>query len=317
MTTSNSPAKTPASFAPLTPRFMWQLAAPHTWPAAIVPCFLAACAASVTQESISVVMAFVLLAIAILMQSSVNCFNDYYDYVKGTDSAEDGVAADDAVLVYNNVNPAHVLALAISFLVGAFALGAYVIWIAGWIPLAIGVVGALFVVVYSAGKTPVSYLPIGELVSGFVMGGLIMLASYQALSGTFDLRALVWAVPCIIGIGLIMMTNNTCDIEKDITATRKTLPVLLGREKARKLYHALVYIWIASIVAIVAVSFGNGIAVMPFMLLISYPPTHVLLKNPLVTPSRIAAMGQICNLNIILGGFYGAAMLMSQAALTL
>lgn len=84
---------------------MWQLAAPHTWPAAIVPCFLAACAASVTQGSISIIMVFVLLAISILMQSSVNSFNDYYDFVKGADSADDGLAADDAVLVYNKVNP--------------------------------------------------------------------------------------------------------------------------------------------------------------------------------------------------------------------
>lgn len=114
-----------------------------------------------------------------------------------------------------------------------------------------------------------------------------------------------------------MMTNNTCDIEKDIDAKRKTLPVLLGRVRAVKLYHALVFIWIAAIVAIIAVSFGNGLVLMPFMLLISYQAVNVLLKNPLVTPSRIAAMGQICNLNIILGGFYGAAMLMSQVTLTL
>lgn len=317
MPTSNSATQTTTDFTPLSPRLMWQLAAPHTWPAAIVPCFLAACAASVTQGSISIIMVFVLLAISILMQSSVNSFNDYYDFVKGADSADDGLAADDAVLVYNKVNPRHVLALAVSFLLAAFALGAYVIWVAGFIPLVIGLVGALFVVAYSAGKTPVSYLPLGELISGLVMGGLIMLASYQALTGIFDLRALVWAIPCIIGIGLIMMTNNTCDIEKDIDAKRKTLPVLLGRVRAVKLYHALVFIWIAAIVAIIAVSFGNGLVLMPFMLLISYQAVNVLLKNPLVTPSRIAAMGQICNLNIILGGFYGAAMLMSQVTLTL
>ena len=81
----------------------------------------------------------------------------------------------------------------------AFLLGAYVIWQAGWIPLAIGVVGAVFVVVYSAGKTPVSYLPIGEAVSGGVMGGLIPLACYQALTGDLNWLMLLWAVPEIIG----------------------------------------------------------------------------------------------------------------------
>lgn len=174
-------------------------------------------------------MACVLLAICILMQASVNTFNDYYDFVKGADSADDDVEVSDATLVYNNVNPACALRLGIGFLVAAFLLGAYVIWQAGWIPLAIGVVGAVFVVVYSAGKTPVSYLPIGEAVSGGVMGGLIPLACYQALTGDLNWLMLLWAVPEIIGVGLIMMTNNTCDIEKDIpvgppNAARETRP---------------------------------------------------------------------------------------------
>ena len=207
---------TASAYGRLTPRMAWQLAAPHTWPAAILPVLVAAAAAAVTSFSISATMVCVLLVICVLMQSAVNTFNDYYDYVKGADSADDNVDPTDAVLVYNNVNPRAALALAVGFLAAAFLLGAYVIWIAGWIPLAIGAAGAVVVVLYSAGKTPISYLPIGELVSGFVMGGLIPLACYQALSGTFDLRALLWAVPTILGVGLIMFTNNTCDVEKDV-----------------------------------------------------------------------------------------------------
>ena len=164
---------TASTYGRLTPRMAWQLAAPHTWPAAILPVLVAAAAAAVTSFSISATMVCVLLVICVLMQSAVNTFNDYYDYVKGADSADDNVDPTDAVLVYNNVNPRAALALAVGFLAAAFLLGAYVIWIAGWIPLAIGAAGAVVVVLYSAGKTPISYLPIGELVSGFVMGGLI------------------------------------------------------------------------------------------------------------------------------------------------
>ena len=162
---------TASAYGRLTPRMAWQLAAPHTWPAAILPVLVAAAAAAVTSFSISATMVCVLLVICVLMQSAVNTFNDYYDYVKGADSADDNVDPTDAVLVYNNVNPRAALALAVGFLAAAFLLGAYVIWIAGWIPLAIGAAGAVVVVLYSAGKTPISYLPIGELVSGFVMGG--------------------------------------------------------------------------------------------------------------------------------------------------
>ena len=257
-------------------------------------------------------MACVLLAICILMQASVNTFNDYYDFVKGTDSADDDVEVSDATLVYNNVNPACALRLGIGFLVAAFLLGAYVIWQAGWIPLAIGIVGAVFVVVYSAGKTPVSYLPIGEAVSGGVMGGLIPLACYQALTGDLNWLMLLWAVPEIIGVGLIMMTNNTCDIEKDIPVGRQTLPAKLGREKARSAYHALVVAWLAAIVVLVGVFFTGGLIVVPFMLLAAIPLLKALFANPLNSHSRIGAMAQICSLNIALGAFYTAAILASS-----
>ena len=307
---------TASAYGRLTPRMAWQLAAPHTWPAAILPVLVAAAAAAVTSFSISATMVCVLLVICVLMQSAVNTFNDYYDYVKGADSADDNVDPTDAVLVYNNVNPRAALALAVGFLVAAFLLGAYVIWVAGWIPLAIGTVGAVIVVLYSAGKTPISYLPIGELVSGFVMGGLIPLACYQALTGVFDPLALLWAVPTILGVGLIMFTNNTCDVEKDAESGRRTLSVLLGRDRARTLYHGVVYAWVLAIIVLVAVFFTNGLVVMPFMLLASYPLLKALLGNPLAPQARIGAMAQVCSVNIALGAFYAAAILASAVTLT-
>lgn len=290
-----------------------ELAAPHTWPAAILPVLVATSCAAVTSPAISATMACILLVICILMQSSVNTFNDYYDYVKGADSEEDNVDPTDAVLVYNNVNPKSALRQAIGLLAAAFVLGAYVIYRAGWIPLVLGIIGAAFVVLYSAGKTPISYLPLGEAVSGLVMGGVIPLACYQALTGTLDFIMLLWAVPTIIGVGLIMMTNNTCDIEKDIEADRHTLPTRLGRPHARKLYHAFVFTWMAAVVVIVAVFFTKGLIVVPFALLASYPLLKALLKNPLAPPARIGAMAQICSVNIALGAFYAAGILASGA----
>lgn len=297
-------------YSPLTPRLMTQLAAPHTWPAAILPVLIAVGCTVATRGAFSPLMALVLLVICILMQSSVNTFNDYFDFVKGTDSAEDNVEVTDAVLVYNHVNPRTVLMYAIGLLVAAFLLGLYVIVQAGYIPLVIALIGALIVVLYSGGKTPISYLPIGELVSGGVMGGLIPLACYQVLSGTFSWMMLLWSVPTIIGVGLIMMTNNTCDIEKDVEAQRKTLPVLLGRPKSRALYHGLLVTWACAIVLIICLWFAHGMIVLPFMVLACYPLMMGLWKNPLIPASRVGAMGQICSVNVALGAFYACALML-------
>lgn len=301
-------------FDAFTVRMAIQLAAPHTWPAAILPCLIAVCAASVFSETVSISLAITLLTICILMQSAVNTFNDYYDFVKGADSLDDNVEESDATLVYNNVNPRAARNLALGFLAAAFVLGSYAIYCAGWIPLAIGAIGAFFVVVYSAGKTPISYLPLGEAASGIVMGGLIPLACYQVLTGCLDFVVLLWAVPEIIGVGLIMLTNNTCDREKDLESGRRTLPCLLGRKRALKLYHASLIVWVCAIAAICAIFFSRGLIIVPFMLLASYPVLKALFANPLVPASRIGAMAQICSVNIALGAFYAAAIMTNSTA---
>lgn len=308
-------AQKPKPFGRLTPLMALQLAAPHTWPAAILPCLLAVACAMSNSAAVSFSLSVTLLVICVLMQAAVNTFNDYFDYVKGTDSAEDNVEVSDAVLIYNNVNPRHALYLAIGFLAVAFLLGIYPIMVAGATPLVIAAIAAVIVVLYSGGKTPISYLPIGEAVSGIVMGGLIPLACYQVLTGHLEPMMLLWAVPCIINVGLIMMTNNTCDIEKDILAGRKTLPVLLGRKRAVSLYHALMVTSLLIIVAVVAVFYFKGVVVLPFMALGLWGNFKALWGNPLVNPSRIGAMAQVGGFNVIVGAFYAAAILASSWAI--
>ena len=273
-----------------------------------MPTLVAACMATRVSD-LSVTMTITLLVIVILMQSSVNTFNDYYDYVKGADSDQDNVDPSDAVLVYNDIDPKSALRLALLFLAGAFVLGIYAIVKAGIVPLVIAFVGALFVVLYSAGKSPISYLPLGEIVSGVVMGGLIPLAVYQVLTGILDFSVLLLSVPTIIGVGLIMFTNNTCDIERDVPSGRKTLPVLLGRVNSKALYRLLVIVCIVDIVVNIAVCFTPGLVFVPFMLLAAFPFVKALLSNPLTQELRRQAMPQILSVNVVLGAFYATSIL--------
>ncbi len=301
----------------LTPKLAWLLAAPHTWPASILPVLIATATASVYCTTLSVTLVIDLLVICVLMQSAVNTINDYFDYVRGVDSKDDNVDPSDAVLLYNNIKPRSALILAVGFLVVAFILGIYAVIVAGWVPLVIALIGALFVVLYSGGKTPISYLPLGEAISGIVMGGLIFIACFYTLTRSFYWETIIWAIPSIIGVALIMLTNNISDIEKDIPSERNTLCVVLGRERSRILYHTLLIICMATIIIVVAIWFTRGLIVMPFMLLAAYPFLNALFKNPLDHTTRIASMSQICTVNVVLGAFYAmAAFLCSAVELT-
>lgn len=299
--------QSPKKYSKLKPSLMWQLAGPQTWAAALTPVLLSYIYCAVTYSgNLNLLLALILLVICILMQSAVNVFDDYFDYRKGTDTLDNSSEdAFDAVLVYNNVNPKSVLALAIAYLAIAGLLGFYLVAITGWELLVIGVIGAIVVVIYSAGKTPISHLPIGEFASGFVMGALIPLACNYVLSGVLDFWILVIAIPQIIGIGMILFTNNTCDIEKDQVADRKTVSVLLGRGKAEQAYRVWVYLWLLSIVLIGGILYSPGSLMLLIMLISAYPTLRALLNNPLNQQSRTAAMSQVTMLNIILTVFYG------------
>ena len=306
--------KSSSSFTTLTPSLAFQLAAPHTWAAALTPVLLSYVYSGLTYSgNLNFVLALILLAISVLMQSAVNVLNDYFDYKKGTDSVDNSSEdAFDAVLVYHHINPRSVLIYAILLLVLAGVLGIYLVFLTGWPLLVIGLIGALAVVLYSAGNTPISYLPIGEVVSGVVMGGLITLASCYVLSGVLDFRILLISLPCIIGIGMILFTNNTCDIEKDIPAHRKTISVLLGRTSAVKAYRAMIVVWLLIIVGIVGLFYAPG---MPFILLLvlsAFPTLRALFSNPLNQTTRDGAMAQIVTLNVVFTVFYCLALAISK-----
>lgn len=301
------------TYTTLSPSLAFQLAGPHTWVAAVTPILLAYTYTGITYSgNINFFLALILLIISVAMQSAVNVLNDYFDFKKGTDSLENSSEdAFDAVLVYHNINPKTVLIYAIALLVVAGALGIYLVVITGWPLLVIGLIGALAVVLYSAGRTPISYLPIGEFVSGIVMGGLITLASCYVLSGILDLRVLLISLPCIVGIGMILFTNNTCDIEKDILAHRKTLSVVLGRQTAMRIYRATIVLWLLIIIAIVGIFYAPG---MPFLLLLvlaAFPTMRAIFANPINQKSRDGAMAQIITLNILFIAFYCIALLAS------
>lgn len=293
-------------YARLTPKLALQLAAPHTWPAAILPCLAGVCAAGVAAGRLSILSTLILLVICILFQAAANTFNDYFDYIKGTDTADDNVEVSDSTLVYNNINPKSALILGIGFVVVGFLLGIVIVLKAGIAPLIIAVIGAVVVVMYSAGKTPLSYLPVGEVVSGLFFGMVIPIAVFLSLNGSFDWRILLWSLPYVIGVGLIMMTNNTCDIEKDIEAGRKTLPAELGRSQAVNIYHLCIVAWLVLIIVFAAIFFRGGVIVTPFMLLAAWPVLRPLVSNPLEPATRVQAMGQILSVNVILGAFYAA-----------
>lgn len=221
------------------------LAAPQTWTGSITPAIVSVALSYQRTQKIDWLLLLCTFAVVLLMQSAVNGFDDYADFVKGTDTLDNSPDEQDAVIVYG-MKPKTALFSSFAFLIVALIPAAYIVYTCGIVPVIIGAVGAVVMFCYAFGPFPICYLPLGELFCGFVMGGLIPLVGVFIQTKQLDFYVLVQAIPPIMGMSVNMFSNNGCDIAKDLPAGRKTLACLIGQKKTDLLYRILLILWLFS-----------------------------------------------------------------------
>ena len=134
------------------------------------------------------------------------------------------------------------------------------------------------------------------------MGALIPLGIAAAVTGELHPEVLPLCLPLVTGIGLIMMTNNTCDIEKDERAGRRTFPNCIGRERAVLVYRGAVILWMILIVSDGAAVSRTAIIASLAAVAAAYIPVYrFLLHSPLEQSTRVAQMKGILKANICSG----------------
>ena len=150
-------------------------------------------------------------------------------------------------------------------------LGLYLAFLTDITILILGAICFIFGVFYTYGPVPISRQPLGEILSGIFYGLFIPFiilyinlpkGTILSLSINFDTISIDLQVMYIIKVLLIsiipicttaniMLANNICDLEKDITVKRYTLPYYLGK-KSVYLFAGIYYItYIATIVMVI------------------------------------------------------------------
>jgi len=211
-------------------------ARPRTLPAAIAPVLVGTGAAGYLGEFVWW-KALLALGVGLALQIGVNYANDYSDGIRGTDENRVGPLR----LVGSKVaSPQQVKAAALScFGVGA-ALGIVLCATTSWWLLLVGAASLLGAWFYTGGKKPYGYRALGE-VSVFLFFGLV------AVLGTTYVQAeeLHWtAIAGAVAIGSIacalLVANNLRDIPTDSVTGKRTLAVVLGAPRSRRLYAGLI-----------------------------------------------------------------------------
>lgn len=229
-------------------RIWWRLTRPHTLTAAFVPVLLGTVLAAKDQPINGWLFAAMLIA-SLLIQAATNMFNEYYDFARGLDN-EKSVGIGGAI-VRNGVKPKTVLNLGFAFFIIAAFLGIYIAAASSWWLIIIGVLCMAAGYFYTGGPIPIAYTPLGELASGFFMGFVIIQISYFIQTSTIDAASVFVSIPISILIGSIMLANNIRDLDGDKKNGRKTIAILLGREKAIKLLASMFIVSYMSIIVLI------------------------------------------------------------------
>lgn len=172
-------------------------------------------------------------------------------------------------------------------------LGLYLAYLSDWVVLLIGAVCFLCGIFYTFGPVPISRLPLGEAFSGLFYGFLIpfillyinlpkgTLLSLNLSIKTINLNISIMPIITVILLSIIpvcttaniMLANNICDLEKDITVKRFTLPFYIGKKNAVHLFAGLYYLAYLDIILMVALK------MLPAVCLLSLVSLYWVQKN--------------------------------------
>lgn len=212
--------------APSPLRAWWLAARPKTLPASVSPVIVGSALAA-SQGGFTLGPALAALLAALLLQIGSNFANDYFDHIKGADTADR--IGPTRVTASGLISPA-AMRWGMGVIFGAAAIiGLYLIIVGGWPILAIGVASILAAIAYTGGPKPFGYIGLGDLFVFIFFGPVAVMGTAYVQTLRFTLDALIVSLPVGALITAILVVNNLRDIETDRHAGKITLAVRLGR----------------------------------------------------------------------------------------
>jgi 1,4-dihydroxy-2-naphthoate octaprenyltransferase len=271
---------------PTRPQIWLEAARPRTLPAAIAPVMVGSALAA-RDGAFDPLAAGLCLAFALLVQIGTNFANDYFDFMRGADTAE-RVGPRRAVAA-GLVSPATMKRAAGLVFAVAFVIGLSLIrWGGPWL-LAVGISSIVCGVAYTGGPWPLAYHGLGD-VFVFVFFGLVAVGvTYFVQAGHFTPDAFLVAVPIGLLAANILVVNNYRDRETDARAGKRTLVVRLGRRAARWQFGGALAVAFAVPGLLFAFRGGNAWQLLP-LLLVPLAWKHARRLTKAKSPSELIAL---------------------------
>jgi 1,4-dihydroxy-2-naphthoate polyprenyltransferase len=277
---------------------LWALAArPRTLPAAVAP-VLVGTALAISEDEFRPLAFVAALVGSVFIQIGTNLSNDYSDARRGADS-EDRLGPV-RVTAGGLMPPRRVLVGTYVAFGIAVAAGIYLAAVAGWELLAVGALSIAAGVLYTGGPRPYGYAGLGELFVFLFFGVVAVNGSYYVQTEELSWEAFALSVPVGLLAAAILVVNNVRDIDTDRRAGKRTLAVKLGRERARRLFTAMVAL---SFLLPPAIWLAGGLSAWLLLVLVALPLAPPLVRTVATRTDGPALNGALARTGLLLALF--------------
>jgi 1,4-dihydroxy-2-naphthoate octaprenyltransferase len=240
--------------------------------ATIIPVVLGIVIAA-SRGSFDLLTAVLTIIGACFVQLAINVSNDVFDTMQGADDANvtpTQFSGGSRVIQYGLVSFRGMATLAALLYAGGALIGLLLLALRGSPALlAIGVIGLIVGIGYTAPPLKLVYRGLGEIAVALGFGPLMLLGAYVVQTGgTISTEAVVASIPVALLVALILYVNEIPDRRGDARAGKRTLPVRFGRSTIVTGYRVVVA---AAYVAIVAGVLGGILPVTALLALLTIP----------------------------------------------
>ena len=289
---------------------VWEILRPFAYTASIIPVLAGGALAAV--DGLFAWAPFIAALIGgVLIHSGTNIVNEIYDVRKGIDTITSPRASHAIVTGRLRERQAYLVAI------GAFVLavvdGLYLVALRGPAIVVLGLIGLAGGYFYTAPPFQYKFHALGVPLVFVLMGPLMVVGSYFAISGEWSVTALIVSIPVGCLVAAILHGNEWRDIGEDTRAGIVTLSSRIGRDWAHYSYVGLV------LAAYISLGLTVAVGLIPATTMIAIASLPYLVR--VIRAAELGAGGQTraiamidlrtAQLHLAFGGLLVAGILLS------
>ncbi len=292
---------------------------PFAYTASVLPVLLGLALAFYEGHTINWVNFILTIFGVVCFQSATNLINDCYDYKRGLDKV---VTPVSGAVVRGWITVRQAITAAVIFMaVGCFC-GIYLVMVAGWPVLLLGIVGVVIALGYTRNGVCLKYAGLGDLSVFMALGILPVLGSYWVQVQQFSWTPVLWSPVISLFTVAILHANNWRDIDSDKNNACRTVAGILGDGRSSIYYKILVLSPFAIIAILMGLSYlpcvSFDVPTTTLVVFLSLPLIIKLTKinsksdmNSFVMLDGKTAQAQLVFGLLLVAGFFGATFVTS------